>query len=189
MSVLRWLRIFLPLLLVAVIVAAVVLVFSARKDLRQSRANVETQWVQLRHQLDMRYDVLHTAFTDDAVKTVPGPLHVIVENTANAFEHWRDLESHNGSVADEVAAANDLEASGRRLVIAARQAPRLKNNAAALAHIKAYADNALPRTETSTAYEQQVEQFEKLRGRPANRLAASVLGYGAIPDYDAVRSG
>jgi hypothetical protein len=144
MSMLRWLRIFLPLLLVALVVAAVVLVFSSRNDLRQARGRVNTAWKPLQSQLDSRYVVLHTAFSDDTIRSVPGPFHAIVSQVAFAYQHWRDLEQHDGSVADEVAAANDLEAAGRRLVQAAQQAPRLKGNQAALAVIDAYANNSLP---------------------------------------------
>ena len=190
MSVLRWLRIFLPLLLVALVVAAVVLVFSSRNDLRQARGRVNTAWEPLQSQLDSRYDVLHTAFSNDTIRSVPGPFHTIVTQVAFAYQHWRDLEQHHGSVADEVAAANDLEAAGRRLVQAAQQAPRLKGNEGALAAIVAYANNSLPSSAGVVVdFETQVARFQKLRDRPANQLAARVLGYDAIPDYDAAASG
>jgi|SRR5690349_1683932 len=184
MSVLRWLRIFLPLLLVAVLVAAVVLVFSSRSDLKDARGRVDTAWDQLRRgQLDSRYDVLHSAFANDAIKTVPGPFHAIVQNVAFAYQHWRDLETHNGSTASEVQAANDLEAAGRRLVYAAHQAPRLTGNQTALAKVDAFAAQAPP--SKAKPFEAAVARFEKVRSRPVNRLAARVLGYDAIPDYDA----
>ena len=183
MSVLRWLRIFLPLLLVAVLIAAVVLVFSSRNDLRDARGRVDSAWVPLHRQLDSRYNVLHTAFAANSVKTVPGPLHLIVQTVANAYQHWRDLETHDGSVAAEVAAANDLEAAGRRLVLAAHQAPRLKGNQTALANFDAY--DAQPTPSAAKQFDDEVARFEKVRSRPVNRLAARVLGYDAIPGYDA----
>jgi len=183
MPVLRWLRIFVPLLLVAVLVAAVVLVFSSRSDLSDARGRVDSQWVTLRRQLDSRYDVLHTAFADDGIRTVPGPFHAIVQNVAFAYQHWRDLETHNGSVASEVQAANDLEAAGRRLAYAAHQAPRLKGNESALGKVDAFTLQATP--SQAKPFEVQVARFEKVRSRPVNRLAARVLGYDAIPDYDA----
>ena len=189
MSVLRWLRIFLPLVLVALLVAAVVLVFSSRNDLRQARARVDASWTPLRDKLDARYAVLHTAFANDSVKSVPGPVHAIVENTATTWQHWRDLLTHQGSVADEVATANDLEAAGRRLVHAVRAAPRLQNNQSAQAAITKYANTALPNVTVIADFEHQAERFQKLRDRPANRLAARVLGYAAIPDYDTTTSG
>jgi hypothetical protein len=183
MPVLRWLRIFVPLVLVALVVAAVVLVFTSRRDLRDARGRVDEAWAPLRHDLNARYDALHTAFSADAVVGVPGPLHSIVQDAAQAYQHWRDLETHDGSVAAEVAAANDLEAAGRRFVYAAHQAPRLKGNQAALGLADAYAAQAIP-TEAK-AFDIEVARFQKVRTQPANRLAARVLGYDAIPDYDA----
>jgi hypothetical protein len=183
MPVLRWLRIFVPLLLVAVLVAAVVLVFSSRSDLRSERGRVDKQWVPLRKQLDSRYDVLHNAFTDDGIRTVPGPFHAIVQNVAFAYQHWRDLETHDGSTASEVQAANDLEAAGRRLAYAAHQAPRLKGNQSVLSKVDAFASQATPTR--AKRFEEEVTKFEKVRNRPVNRLAARVLGYDAIPGYDA----
>jgi hypothetical protein len=183
MPVLRWLRIFVPLLLVAVLVAGVVLVFSSRSDLKDARGRVDAAWEPLHTQLDSRYDVLHTAFTYDPIKTVPGPFHSIVRQAANSYQHWRDLESHNGSVGAEVQAANDLEAAARRLVYAAHQAPRLKGNQAALDKVDAYNAQRIP--STAGDFEIQVARFEKVRSRPVNQLAARVLGYDAIPNYDA----
>jgi len=183
MPVLRWLRIFVPLLLVAALVAAVVLVFSSRSDLSDARGRVDDAWVPLRHQLDSRYDVLHTAFADDALRTVPGPFHAIVQNVAFAYQHWRDLETHDGSVSSEVQAANDLEAAGRRLVYAAHQAPRLKGRQSALDKVDTYASQTTPGD--AKQFEAAVARFEKVRSRPANQLAARVLGYDAIPGYDA----
>jgi len=183
MPVLRWLRIFVPLLLVAVLVAAVVLVFSSRSDLKDARGRVDAAWVPLQQDLGSRYDVLHVAFTDDSIKSVSGPFHSIVRQTAKSYQHWRDLVAHNGSVAAEVQAANDLEAAGRRLAYAAHQAPRLKGNQPALAKVDAYTAQSIP--STAAKFEIQVARFEKIRSRPVNQLAARVLGYDAIPDYDA----
>src|SRR3954471_22487821 len=183
MPVLRWLRIFVPLLLVAVLVAAVVLVFSSRSDLKDARGRVDEAWVPLQGDLGSRYDVLHSAFTYDPIKSVSGPFHSIVRQTANSFQHWRDLVTHDGSVAAEVQAANDLEAAARRFVYAAHQAPRLKGNQPALDKVDAY--NALTPPSTAGKFEIQVARFEKVRSRPVNQLAARVLGYDAIPDYDA----
>ena len=183
MPVLRWLRIFVPLLLVAVLVAAVVLVFSSRSDLKDARGRVDAAWVPLQQDLGSRYDVLHVAFTDDSIKSVSGPFHSIVRQTANSYQHWRDLVTHDGSVAAEVQAANDLEAAGRRLAYAAHQAPRLKGNQPALAKVDAYTAQSIP--STAAKFEIQVARFEKVRSRPVNQLAARVLGYDAIPDYDA----
>jgi hypothetical protein len=80
-------------LLVAVIVAGAVLVFTSRSDLREARRHVDNAWTPLQEQLDVRYDVLHSSFTDGAVRGLPGPLNSIVRNVAMAYQHWRDLGS------------------------------------------------------------------------------------------------
>ena len=180
MLVLRILRIFVPLLLVAAIVAGTVLVLTSRSDLRRSRHAVEDAWPPLRGALDTRYKVLSVA--DDAVKSVPGPLHQIVTDVEAAYASWRSLEQHDASVASEVAAANDLESLGRQLVAAARVAPRLSGNTAALAEIGAYDKLAPP--PSAAAFDAAVTRFERDRNRPAHSLAARVLGYDSIPALD-----
>src|SRR5690349_17858113 len=137
MPVLRWLRIFVPLLLVAVLVAGTVLVLTSRSDLQKSRARVDDAWEQIHGSLDSRYAALHKA--NDAVKETPGPLKQIVKDVASAYLHWTDLEAHPQGVADSVTAANALEADGRRLVVAAHKAPRLAGNEKALAAVDAFA--------------------------------------------------
>src|SRR5262245_32745053 len=124
MPVLRWLRIFIPLLLVAVLVAGTVLVLTSRNDLQKSRNRVKDAWAPLRSSLDSRYFALRAA--NDAVRDTPGPLKQIGTDVASDYAHWRDLKDHDPTnVVAGVEAANALEADGRRLVIAARKAPRL----------------------------------------------------------------
>jgi hypothetical protein len=180
MPVLRWLRIFVPLLLVAVLVAGTVLVLTSRSDLQKSRERVDDAWEQLDRSLDARYDELHRA--NAAVKSTPGPIAQIVKDVTSAYAHWTDLEAHPRGVADEVAAANTLEAMGRRLVVAARKAPRLAGNEEALAAVDAFAALRLP--EQTAAFNELVAKFEDLRARPSYTLAARILGYDEIPDLD-----
>src|SRR3954471_23185686 len=181
MSVLRWLRIFIPLLLVAVLVAGTVLVLSSRSELNKSRGRVDRAWSALHPALHDRYEALHVA--NEAVKDIPGPLHRIVLEVDGDYSHWHDLEVHDASsLSAEVEAANDLESVGRRLVVAARAAPRLTDNQPALGAVDAFAKLGLP--ETATAFDDAVSKFEQLRGKPSYTLAARVLGYDAIPSFD-----
>jgi hypothetical protein len=181
MPVLRWLRIFIPLLLVAVLVAGTVLVLTSRSDLQKSRGRVEDAWQPLFHSLDDRYGTLHTAYT--AVNTTPGPLKQIVREVSSDYLHWRDLEQHDaGNVAAAVEAANALEASGRRLVVAARTAPRLKGDEARLSAVDAFAARPIP--DSAGAFDDAVDAYEKLRARPSYTLAARILGYDSIPSFD-----
>ena len=182
MHFLRLLRIFIPLLVIAAIVAGVVVVLTSRSELQDARRQVDAKWRPLRSALDARYGTLTTA--DNSVRSIPGPLHQIVTQIDTAEARWRDLESNGGSVSAEVSAANNLEALGRRLVLAARAAPRLKGNTAALAALAAYA-GAAPPAAPSVAFEAAVNHYERERTRPAKRFAAGILGYESVPIYDA----
>ena len=181
MHVLRLLRIFIPLLVVAAIVAGAVVVVTSRTDLQRSRKQVDEAWTQLRTDLDARYRVL--AVANDAVRPVPGPLHELVAQVAAAYGTWGNLEQHGSSVSSEVVAANDLESLGRRLVVAARAAPRLVGNTPALGAVGAFA--ARPAPKTAVLFDAAVDRFERARNRPARSLAARIMGYTSIPDYDA----
>jgi len=117
------------------------------------------------------------------VRSVPGPLHQLAGQVAAACGDWPNLESRGASVSSEVAAANGLESLGRRLVVAARAAPRLVGNTAALALVNAFA--ALKPPKSATAFDAAVDRFERERIRPARSVAARILGYTSIPAYDA----
>src|SRR5882672_5543704 len=177
MRFLRLLRIFIPLLIVAAIVAGVVVVLSSRSELQSARRQVDQAWKPLRDVLDTRYQVLAAA--DKAVKTVPGPLHRLVVQVERATNDWQNLRKKGGSVASQVTTANKIEALGRRLVQAARAAPRLQGKPE-LATINAYASSEPPR-EIITPFENAVRNYERARNRPARRLAASLLGYESVP--------
>jgi hypothetical protein len=181
MHLLRLLRIFIPLLLLAAIVAGVVVVVTSRSDLQRSRKDVDTAWTPLRNGLDGRYSALVAA--NDAVRPIPGPLHQIVAQVAAAYGDWQNQERHGAGVSSEVVAANELESLGRRLVVAARAAPRLVGNTAALGLVSLYA--AMKPPNSAVAFDAAVARFERERNRPARSLAARILGYKAIPAYDA----
>ena len=180
MHVLRFLRIFVPLLLVAAIVAGAVVVLTSRNDLQRSRKRVDDAWSQLRPALNQRYDALAAA--NDAVKSIPGPLHQIVDQVGTQYGQWQHLEHDGGSVTSEVVAANDLESLGRRLVLAARAAPRLSTDPAALGKVNTFA--ALTPPGAATRFDTAVAEFERARNRPARSLAARILGYKSVPAYE-----
>jgi hypothetical protein len=181
MRFLRLLRIFIPLLIVAAVVAGVVVVLSSRSELQTARHRVDDTWTPLQTALDARYQILATA--NDAVSATPGPLHQIVVEIDRAKRDWTTLEANGASVAAQVTAANRLEALGRRLVVAARLAPRLAGKPE-LASVNAFAALAPPKTVART-FAAAVSRYERERDRPARRLAADILGYKAVPAYDA----
>ena len=181
MRFLRLMRIFIPLLVIAAIVAGVVVVLSSRSELQSARGRGTDTWSPLRTALDARYQTLATA--NDAVRTTPGPLHQIVDAIDRANREWGNLEANGGNVAAQVTAANRLEALGRRLVVAARAAPRLTGKPA-LASVYAFAVLAPPKS-AAAQFAAAVSHYERERDRPARRLAAGLLGYKAVPAYDA----
>ena len=177
----RLLRIFIPLLVIAAVVAGVIVVLTSRSELQSARRQVNATWPPLRTELDTRYKVLEVA--DAAVKDVPGPLERIVVQVESAVDDWQNLLKNGGSVGSQVAAANKVEALGRRLVQAARAAPRLRGTQE-LTTINTYASSPAPR-EAIAPFEEAVIRYERERNRPARRLAASILGYKSVPAYDA----
>jgi len=181
MHLLRLLRIFIPVLVIAAIVAVVIVVLTSRSELQSARRQVNATWQPLQEELDTRYRVL--AATDTELKSIPGPLHRIVVQVESATNDWRNLRANHGSVASQVSTANELEALGRRLVQAARAAPRLRGKPE-LATINSYASSTPPRG-AITPFEAAVSHYERERNRPARRLAASILGYKSVPAYDA----
>lgn len=181
MRVRRLLRIFIPLLVLAAIVAGVVVVLSSRAELQSARRRVDAAWEPLRDALDTRYDKLAEAA--DAVRATPGPLHQLVIQIDRANVEWKNLGTNGGSVAAQVTAANDLEGLGRRFVLAALATPRLAGNEPALAAVTAYASQKPPAV--ATRFGTAVSRYERERDRPARRLAATILGYKSVPTYDA----
>jgi hypothetical protein len=184
MHLLRLLRIFVPLLVVGALVAGVIIVLGARHELQQSHREVEQVWTPLRGLLDDRYGKLNAA--DTAVRDTPGPVHELTLQVDAAYARWRDLEQHDGNVGSEVAAANALEALGRRLVLAVRAAPRLHGSETALGAIATYAGDRLP--SLTGRFQQVVRHYEDTRDQPAHRLAARILGYESIPALDTLGS-
>ena len=176
MHVLRLLRIFIPLVLVAAIVAGIVVVMTSRNELKKSHDQVESTWRPLRTALDARYEALNAA--DSAVASVPGPVQQIAAQVTAAYATWR---KHGGSVSSQVENANNLESLGRRLVVVSRAAPRLQGQTAKLGAVNLFA--ALKPPTQSTAFDDAVANFEHERHRPARTLAASILGYSEIPTY------
>jgi hypothetical protein len=176
MHVLRLLRIFIPLLLVAAIVAGIVVVMTSRNELKQSHDQVESTWIPLRTALDQRYNTLDAART--AVQSVPGPVKEVAAEVATAYDNWH---KHSGSVSSQVANANNLESLGRRLVVVSRAAQRLQGQTAALNAVNTFA--ALKPPTQSAAFDDAVTHFEAERHRPARTLAARILGYSEIPTY------
>ena len=83
MHVLRVVRVLLPVLIVAAVVAAGSSVLSARPDLQKAKRNVDSSWSSLSGQLDHRYVLL--AAVDDKLRPIPGPIRTLVGDVDGAL--------------------------------------------------------------------------------------------------------
>jgi hypothetical protein len=179
MHVLRVVRVLLVVLVVAAVVGAGSSVLSARPDLETAKRNVDTAWARLAPALNQRY--VQLAAVNDRLRSVPGPVHTLVGDTDTAIAHWRDVRQH-GSVAAQVAAANDVEAIARRLLATEAASPRVHGNATLLTDVGKYLD--LSTRNAAADFNQTVDSYEHERRGPVRAVVASVLGDGAIPTLD-----
>jgi hypothetical protein len=178
MRTFRVLRVLLPFLLALVVVAVLVLVFTARPNLEHAKSNVNKQWAPLERTLTARYFVLATA--NASVHNTPGPVHQLVPGMDAALSRWSALKGTHAAIAAKVQAANTLESLGRRLVGAARRSPRVQGDARA--KIDAYATAAVP--PAAAAFDRAVRNYQRERTGPAKGTLASLLGYDEIVAYD-----
>ncbi len=176
MHVLRVVRVLLPVLIVAAVVAAGSSVLSARPDLQKAKGNVDSSWSTLAGQLDHRYVLL--AAVNDQLRPIPGPMHTLVVRQDAALAHWRDARAH-GSVAAQVRAANDVEALGRRVVTTGAASPRVQGNNGFVTAVDKFLH--YPSQQAATDFNQNVVSYENDRRGPVRAVVASVLGDGSIP--------
>ena len=179
MHVLRFVRVLVPVLIVAAVVAAGSSVLSARPDLQKARRNVDASWSSLSGRLDQRYVLL--AAVDEKFRPIPGPIHSLVSDVDGALGRWRDARAHS-SVASQVHAANDVEGLARRLVATASVSPRVRSNAAALTALGRFLRD--PSRGPAGAFNDVVAKYEHERHGPVREVVASVLGDDSIPVLD-----
>jgi hypothetical protein len=179
MHVVRVGRVLLVVLLVAVVVGAGSSVLSARPDLESAKRNVDAAWATVAPALDKRY--VQLAVVNDQLDSVEGPVQALVGDTRSALAHWNDVRQH-GSVAEQVAAANEVEAMARRLLATEAASPRVRGKAMLLNDVGKYLDMS---TQSAGAeFNQTVDKYEHERRGPIRAVVASVLGDNAIPVLD-----
>ncbi len=179
MHVLRVVRVLLPVLIVAAVVGAGVSVLSARPDIQKSKSNVDASWTSVSGQLDRRYDLLRVV--DQNLQPIPGPVHTLVASVDTALAHWRSVRA-NGSIATQVAAANDVEGLARRLIVTQAASPRVKGNVTVLTAVAAFVTD--PWLNAANAFNQRVTSYEKERRGPVRAIVATMLGDTSIPVLD-----
>ena len=139
--------------------------------------------VAARAALDTRYQLLANAST--ALAGLQGPVHIVADDVNAAAARWRHDRQSRAPVADQVGAANDLEAAGRQLVATASASPRVQANAPAQAALAAYlGDKALTGASGNNGFNPSVASYEHERRGPVRAVVASMLGDGDIPALD-----
>jgi hypothetical protein len=182
MHVLRVVRVLLAVMVVAAVVAAGSSLLSARPDLQKAKHAVDTSWSTLSGRLDHRYGLLGAV--DDKIRPIPGPIHSLVGDVDGALARWRDVRTHS-SLANQVDAANDLEALARRLVATATASPRVKSNATVLPALGQFLGD--DSRAAAADFNRDVVSYEHERRGPVRTVVASVLGDGAIPVLDTTK--
>lgn len=173
----RVLRRVLLLVLVLLVVAAIALVIGARPDLEDARDEVDARWDALAQPLDERYARLEAAVA--AARGTPGSSAELVEELETAIGRWYAARDDDAAVADQVAAANDLEGLARRFGAVAAASPRLSADPEVTAALAAYRDAPVP--EGAPAFTEAVRHYEDERDGPLRAVVATVLGYDEIP--------
>ena len=182
------LRILVPVILLLAVVAAGAAVLSARPQIDNARSRAETAWNDIDARIGPHYRLLGTAAARMA--GIIGPERALATETRTAIARWR--AARGGPLAREVAAANAVEAVGRRLVLAADTSEQVKANRSVAVAIDAYAADP---TFTATAladpvgrFERAVDRYERARTGPVQSLAAQALRARPIPAFTPVPS-
>lgn len=187
MRILRGLRILIPVLLLLAVVAAGAVVLSARPVIADARSRAEERWSAVDARLGPHYRLLGTAAA--RVGEIIGPERTLARQVTAGIAAWKD--ARGGPLADEVAAANAVEALGRRLVAAANSGAVRRDRAAAGA-VTAYATD--PSFTASAiagpvdAFGRAVGRYEQERTGAVRSLAANVLRAEPIPTFTPVPS-
>lgn len=173
MRVWRVLRVLIPVLVVAVLVAGVVAVLAARPDIESAKDDVDAQWALLLPTLTVRYDALAQA--DEPLKAIPGSIRTVATDVDTALQRWRQVED-GGAIDTQVRAANRVEVAGRRLLAVVALSPRVDQPAK-----QAVADSLATAQPDATAFNASVATYQAERRGPVREIVATLVGGGDIP--------
>ncbi|MGH8977097.1 MAG: hypothetical protein ACRDV7_03400 [Acidimicrobiia bacterium] len=171
----RVLRRLVLLGVVLAVIALLVLVLTSRPDLEDAKKSVDTTWTATVEPLDARYALLAQA--TEPLRGRPGPAGALAEEVDAGLQNWIEArESENR--ADAIAAANELEGLGRRVVVLVNTSPTLAADPAAKAPSDAFAGAGLPGE--LTAFAEAVQAYEEARQGPVRSVVADVFGYDSM---------
>ena len=171
---LRWI---LLALIVVVVGGAVALAVVERPKLEDDRDAVDARWSTLRPPLDDRYDLLADALT--AFAAAGGGDRAVTKELGAALSAWTTA-SRAKEPAEEVEAANHVEAQATRLRTNVLGSPRLSKEQALIAAVTAF-DGSAPAAALVEAYNRNVVRYQEERRSTLGAPVARILGYDERP--------
>ncbi len=183
MRVVHAFRVLVPLVIAALVVAVVATALSARPQLQSSQRAVRNTWRPLQQELTARYEQLNRAQKALQASGIGGPVRTLDASVGTAILRWNGATAR-GNLADEVAAANDLEALGRRLVATARAAPPVLADAAVNGALTTFAGDKSLRAADAQTFNNAVTSYDKQRRGPLRGIVARALGYDDVSAFD-----
>ena len=175
----RRVLLFLVLVIVVIAGAAVALVVSARPDLSDGRAAVDTRWAPLRAPLATRYEGLGQL--SDALGTAGAGERSYAVDLADEIARWETLTGRDDPDAGaEAASANRLEGLAARTRVNVARSARLSRDPGITQGLAAF-DASLVPNDAVEAYNRAVRRYQATRTDTLKQIPASLLGYGARP--------
>jgi hypothetical protein len=171
----RLLRRGVLLVLVLALVGALAFFFTTRPGLEDARDDVDATWSAALAPLDARYTLLGEA--NAPLRNRPGPAGQLATEVDEGVARW--LEAREGEDrAATVAAANELEGLGRRIVVLVHASTTLAADPAVKGPVDAYAGAALP--PELIEYSDAVLKYEDERKGPVRSVVADLFGYDSV---------
>jgi hypothetical protein len=174
-------RVLLLLVLVILVIAgaAVALVVTARPDLSDARAAVDTRWAPLRAPLTTRYDGLGQLA--DALGAAGAGDRSYTVDLAAEVARWETLAGRRDpDPGAEAASANRLEGLAARTRVNVARSVRLSRDTGVAQGLAAF-DAALVPNDDVEAYNRAVRRYQAARTDTLKQIPASLLGYAARP--------
>ncbi len=174
-------RVLLLLVLVIVVIAgtAVALVVTARPDLSDGRAAVDSRWAPLRAPLSTRYDGLGQLAA--ALGEAGAGDRSYAVDLADEIVRWEALAGRDEPDAGaEAGSANRLEGLAARARVNVSRSARLNRDPEITQGLAAF-DAALVPNDAVEAYNRAVRRYQATRTDTLKRIPAGLLGYDARP--------
>jgi hypothetical protein len=175
----RWMPRIAAVVVALLVVTGIGLTVSARPPLDDARSTAQARWRDLSRALDARYNRLGAL--ESAVAAAGDRDRPVVAGLERTLRRWRDVRGQGAAVA--VPVANDLEGLGRRLLAVIESSDRLQGNGDVASARDAFTRVAVP--DAALRYDAAVADYEAERRGTVRRIVAALLGFDALPAFDA----